>query len=76
MTDLQPWEPFEDFSPMSGFFGRAFWQPSVDLAERAEEFIIRANLPGMKQKDIELTVDENSLTFEPAVPRGRKLEVQ
>ncbi len=66
MADLQPWlpwEPFEDFFPVSRFFGRPFWQPSVDLSERADEFVVRANLPGMKQEDIELTVDENSLTL-------------
>ena len=34
-----------------------------NLSERADEFVVRANLPGMKQEDIELTVDENSLTL-------------
>lgn len=74
MNELQPWEGFDELFPLSRFFDRGFWQPSVDLAEKAEEFIVRANLPGMKQKDIELTVDENSLTLQGEIQEEKSGE--
>lgn len=74
MDELQPWEEFPGTFPISRFSGWGFWQPSVDLAERAGEFIVRANLPGMRREDIQLTVDENSLTLQGEVQEEKTAE--
>jgi len=74
MDELQPWGGFDELFPLPRFFARGFWQPSVDLAESAGEFIVWANLPGMKPKDIELTVDENSLTLQGEIQEEKTAE--
>jgi HSP20 family protein len=61
------WSPFR--SPMFGmepFRGRELsWAraPVVDVAERENEYEITAELPGMEEKDIELTVSNDVLTI-------------
>jgi HSP20 family protein len=36
---------------------------ALDLLEHSEAFILRADVPGMKREDIELTLEENRLTI-------------
>lgn len=50
------------------FFGESradegSWLPAVDVSETDNEMIIRAELPGMAQEDIELNLQENVLTL-------------
>lgn len=39
------------------------WAPSVDMLDRKDEIVVRADLPGLEQKDIEVTVEEGVLTI-------------
>lgn len=39
------------------------WQPVVDVEERENELVLNAELPGMKKKDIEISVEDNVLTL-------------
>ncbi len=39
------------------------WQPVVDVEERENELVLNAELPGMKKKEIEITVEDNVLTL-------------
>jgi HSP20 family protein len=41
----------------------AHWQPSVDIRETPEHFVIHADLPGVEKKDIAVTVDGGVLTI-------------
>jgi HSP20 family protein len=45
------------------------WTPSVDLLDRKEELVLRADLPGLEQKDIEVNVQDGMLTI-----RGERKE--
>ena len=62
---------FEDF------FGEDFgvtvrnggWAPSVDLSETPEAYIVKAEVPGLDPKEIEVSVDQNVLTI-----RGERKE--
>ena len=46
------------------------WTPAVDIEEQDQQFVIRADVPGVDPKDIEVTMDNGILTV-----RGeRKLE--
>jgi HSP20 family protein len=37
------------------------WTPPVDIFENAEKIVLRADLPGVEQEDIELRVEEGTL---------------
>lgn len=56
---------FDNFFARSGERG-AFdtpWAPTVDIYETKEAVVIDAELPGMKQSDIEVSVTDNTLTI-------------
>jgi HSP20 family protein len=39
------------------------WAPAVDIFESGDRIVLRADLPGLEQSDIELRVDENTLVL-------------
>ncbi len=39
------------------------WQPPVDIFEDAESLIIKAEHPGIDQKDIDVRIEDNTLTL-------------
>jgi len=39
------------------------WTPSVDIYETENEVVLTAELPGIEDKDIELKIDDNTLTI-------------
>jgi HSP20 family protein len=47
-----------------------YWTPAVDVKEEADRFMVRADVPGVDPKDIEITLENGVLTI-----RGeRKME--
>ena len=38
------------------------WVPAMDLLETADHFVLRADLPGMTQEDVNIELEENTLT--------------
>jgi len=57
-------EFFNDF-PFSGSLieGRESWTPSVDIMEKDGKLILRAEVPGLTEKEIELKLEGNTLTL-------------
>jgi len=41
----------------------AVWAPPVDIYETDNEVVVRAELPGMEQKDIDIRIENNVLTI-------------
>jgi len=39
------------------------WIPAMDLVETAEEFVLRADLPGLSEKDVKIELEDNVLTI-------------
>jgi HSP20 family protein len=39
------------------------WMPAMDLAETADHFVLRADLPGMSEEDVNIEVEERVLTI-------------
>jgi len=39
------------------------WRPSVDVMEQKDSFLIATELPGMREKDFQVKVEENLLTL-------------
>lgn len=57
------WGNFYDRGPEE-VTGRGGWLPPVDIFETdAREVVLRAELPGLRREDIELTVENNTLTI-------------
>ena len=61
---------------MNRLFGSAFdtptpgnagalrrWMPAMDLVESEEHFVLRADLPGMSEEDVNIEVEERVLTI-------------
>ena len=81
------WEPLRELSSLQTEMNRLFntvfdapaagtgarrWVPAMDLVETADDFVLRADLPGMSQDDVEIEVEDNVLT----VSGERKAEHQ
>ena len=49
--------------PMRAPTEEGLWAPSVDVSETAKEVIVKAELPGMDPKDIEVSVRGDVLTL-------------
>ena len=71
------WEPLRELSSLQTEMNRLFntvfdtpvanggtrrWVPAMDLVETAEDFVLRADLPGMKQEDVKIELEDNVLT--------------
>jgi HSP20 family protein len=56
-------ELFNDFPFGSTTETREKWIPSVDILEKDGNLILRAELPGMTEKQIELKLEGNTLTL-------------
>jgi len=49
-------DPFKEMDTM-----KESWSPAVDIFETENEVVIKAELPGMEAKDIEITLENNVL---------------
>ncbi|MES2568420.1 MAG: Hsp20/alpha crystallin family protein [Verrucomicrobiota bacterium] len=76
-TELAAWTPFDRLATLRDEMNRLFdisqpsrdtglfsgWSPAVDIYDDKESFRVVYELPGMKKEDIELTVQDNTLTI-------------
>ncbi|NOZ67939.1 MAG: Hsp20/alpha crystallin family protein [Deferribacteres bacterium] len=58
-----------DLEPFGGRLGA--FSPDIDVVENDKEIKVKAELPGMDEKDIEVSINEDTLTI-----RGEKKEEQ
>ncbi len=58
-------EPYTWKRPMMTEFGEAFdvW-PKVDILDKGDALIVRAEMPGVKKEDLEVTIAGDRLTLE------------
>jgi len=45
------------------------WDPIVDMVDQKDEIVVKADLPGLEEKDIEVTMQDSTLTI-----RGERKE--
>jgi HSP20 family protein len=71
------WDPFRDLVTLSDRLNRALsdtagpssatsygaWSPAVDIFERADGLVIRAEIPGVSKDDIDVRIENNVLTL-------------
>jgi HSP20 family protein len=76
MSNLNRWEPFRAASTLheqlNRVFGDAFhreesnlttWAPAVDILETEHELVVKADLPEVDPKDLDIRVENNILTI-------------
>lgn len=76
--DIMEWKPFKEVTKLRSemdrlwddYFGsgrRAFkpeiWVPSVDVSETNEKIVVKAEIPGMDSKDIDISLSGDILTI-------------
>ena len=63
-------------SPFSNGNSDAFntWAPALDLYEDKESLVVRAELPGMKKEDIDISLHENIVTISGERRNEKKYE--
>jgi len=44
-------------------FERSLWSPQIDVFERGQELVVHADLPGLRQEDVKVNVDQGVLTI-------------
>ena len=70
-----PWDPMRDLLTMQerleSLFGHAApgWIPPVDLAEFEDRYVLTAELPGLEEKDFEVSLSGDALVL-----KGEKQE--
>ena len=63
--------PFRGFEEFSNKF-----TPSVEVSEKENEIVVRAEIPGLDPKDIDLSVENNNLILRGEKKREKNLEPQ
>jgi HSP20 family protein len=61
MRDLFGWDPFQEMRPVWSREVEAF-APAFDVKETKDSFVFKADLPGVKENDLEVTSTGNRLT--------------
>ena len=57
------WDAFFEGRPMKRFDETKGWLPSIDVSETKNEIVVKAELPGMDPKDIDLSLSDGSLVL-------------
>jgi HSP20 family protein len=73
---ITPWRPFRELEEwerrFDDLFGRPSWRlpveergwmPAVDVFEKEDRFVVKAELPGMKEEDIDVSVIGDTLSI-------------
>jgi HSP20 family protein len=97
MKSITRWDPFRNLSSFEEQVNRMFetsfkvntdssalatWAPAVDIYETENELVIKADLPDVAEKDIDVRVENNMLTirgqrkFEESVKEDNYLRVE
>lgn len=97
MHHISQWNRFRNFSRFQDQFNRLFepareaqadnsaltsWAPAVDIYENENELVIKADLPDINEKDLDVRIENNTLTvrgerkFEQEVKEENYLRVE
>jgi len=69
---LVRWDPFNELMNLQRRFGNGIdqneathgnWAPAVDIFEQGDDLVIRAEIPGVDKEDIDIDVENNTLTI-------------
>lgn len=73
------WDPFKELltfprevdkflertigEPYEALWRRGAWMPDIDMFETEDNITVKAELPGLSAKDVDITVEENALSI-------------
>jgi HSP20 family protein len=60
MRDWLRWDPFREMAPMPSFEKLTF-TPNFDVTENKDAYVFKADVPGVKSDDIEITTQGNRI---------------
>lgn len=64
LRDLMRWDPFQEMAPLLRRELRApRFMPDVDVKETKDSYVFRADLPGVKEQDIDVSITGRRLTI-------------
>ena len=61
MRELMNWDPFREMSPYAPNLASGF-APSFEVKESKDAYLFKADVPGVKESDLEITMTGNRLT--------------
>lgn len=61
MREMLRWDPFREMTPMFSAFERETFSPHFDVSESKDAYIFKADVPGVKKEDIEVSTTGNRL---------------
>jgi HSP20 family protein len=63
MRDWLRWDPFREMAPVEGWpkFDRATFTPTFDVTETKDAYVFKADVPGVKDSDLEISITGNRL---------------
>jgi HSP20 family protein len=97
MTTITRWDPFHNLGTLQDQMNRLFadtfrargeesaltaWAPPVDIYETENELVLKADLPDLNEKDLDIRIENNMLTiqgerkFEETVNKDNYLRVE
>lgn len=96
MNRIVRWDPYVNFAGLQEQLNRCFhdgskvrgensltaWSPAVDIYETENELVLKADLPDINEKDLDVCVENNTLTihgerkFEQKVKEGGYLRTE
>ena len=63
MRALLAWDPFQEMAPLHAFDERTLAvSPAFDVKETKDAYVFKADVPGIQEKDLEVTMTGNRLT--------------
>lgn len=57
MREMFRWDPFREMTPFEGME----WNPSFDVTENKDAYLFKADVPGVKKEDLEITTTGNRI---------------
>lgn len=66
-SSISPWSAGGDIDELSGGRSRGLasglWAPQIEMFERGNELVVRADLPGLSREDVDVEIEDGVLTI-------------
>ena len=62
MRDFMNWDPFAEMAPSLVRPGESMFSPRFEVKETKNAYVFKADLPGLEEKDLEITVTGSRVT--------------
>jgi HSP20 family protein len=62
MREFMRWDPFREMAALSGRFEKPEFLPAFEVRETGDAYLFKADLPGVKDSDIDISLSGNRLS--------------